>query len=328
MNVGDLMEKLWVQRGFHDAGNRLDWRRQEQLDALNQVQDDLTEHTTLLYHLLDEWTLTLVAGTAVYRLNDWCRRVTEIRDSDGAPIPLISPRRADEEQWRASTLVSNTPYVVTRYPSTKDALLSGAAASAVEAATSITALAGLSDTHIGMMIRLNGEANDYKIVSQTVTACVVDRPVHARLTGNSTQATAAGWTGAGYTAVRWEVSPIGRLRIEFLPAPTAAATVYYRGLRAPRRLVNMNETPELQDAHHGLLWMGSLALCSGFDAKDPDYQRFKMEYAAALAKYKARDEDELWASCADRPQVLSLYGNAPNRNLPSQYFRNARYPNP
>ena len=305
MNFNDLQEACFRFLGLHDSAQRPDWRRQEVKDALNTSLDEVASQPPFLWNLVREADLSVVASTSVYTLDDWVAKPLFIWKSDtGHKIRFINYRLSGRDHSRYPNAVpaSLGPWELTWYPRSS-ALLSGTAASATEAATSVTGLSGLTDANsVGRMVRLNGEDGDYKVLSQTGgTAATVDRAVRSRLTGLGTTG-----VGAGYTSVRWELSPRDRFCIKFLPTPAEASTVRYSFLALPRRLVNASDTPEIKEGFHHLLWKGALCKLGAFGEDDASYQRFKGEYEQARDELRKADNDE--SDSEDSPYFESLLG--------------------
>lgn len=321
MNYVSLQEEMWTALGLHDPAQRLDWRRQKIKDALNTVLVEIADACPYLWNLVRESTLALVASTGTYYLNDWCRRPMSFYTTDSAAHKVASrhPRNADRDGSRSTTLSisgTNGPWQLTWTPHNTSGAKTGAAASATEGATSITGLSGLAAVDVGRMIRLNGEENDYQIVSQATTSCVVDRAVRARLTGLGTTG-----VGAGYTSVRWEIGPPGRYRVQILPAPSEAYTLPYRYLAHPRKLVNTDETPELPEEFHHLMWKGALRLIGLHSDNDKKVALYGAEYAAALDLLRQRDQDLVDVEEGPHYESLDDVWTPPRGVQPGTYFR-------
>lgn len=292
MNYNDLQEAVWRFLGNHDTANRVDWRRQEIRDAINMALDEIGTIAPFLWPLNRESTVSLVAGTATYTLDDWCQRALAFWTSDTSAhkIRYNNPRNADRNGMRNTNAAFGTlgPYDLTWAPRNTAAALAGAAASATEGGLTITGLTGLASTHVGRMIRLNGEDQDYKIVSISVTTATVDKKIKSRLTGLGTTG-----LGGNYSAVRWEIGPVGRLQIQILPTPTVTKTINYRFYALPRRLLNNDETPELPTEYHHLLWKGALRWITGFNEDQNNYSMFKAEYEQGIEMLKRQDQEDM-----------------------------------
>lgn len=310
MNFNDLQESVWRYLGFVDSGQRQNYYLQEIRDAINASLDELASTAPFLWPLVRESSISVVAGTQDYYLDDWCRRVLSFwTEGTGAhKVTLHVPREADRNGLRQTGISAGSlgPWDLTLLPRNSSAVRSGTAASATEAATAITGVSGASSADIGRLVRLNGEDMDYKILSVTgTTQFNVDRAIRGRLSNKSTVATGSGYvgTGSGYSAVSWELGPPGRLRIRLLPSPTSASTLYYRYVAIPRRMLNLSDVPEIPQEYHHLLWKGALCRISKFVEDSKMYPIFKAEFEIGLEKFK--DEDIEDVDCNEPPPFVS-----------------------
>ena len=318
MNVGSLLERLWLACGHRTAQTRQDWMLQTFLDALNTAQDTLcTECGGNIGYLIREATLTVVPGQALYTLNDWvCRSISHYTEDQAAhQIEILATSTADRNGARRSTRTTGPfgPYEACIPQRTTTALLSGASATAAEGTLLVTLNLSAPDKAafllvfpIGLMasqpmLRLGGEDTDYRCLSVAAgggnaLVVTVDRKIRGRLTGLGV----AG-VGANYTTVRWEISPPGRLQLQLLPAPTSVPVKMprYRFPALPRRITNnLDETPEFGSEHHHLLLKGAYAEVTRFLEKADAYAREIQEFQNALSKYKSLPPDDSSAKTA------------------------------
>ena len=330
MNFGDLQERCWDFLGYPDAGQRRDATRQQIRDAVNTAILEIANSCPLAWGLSRESSLSIVAGTAVYTLDDWCDRALEfwVLSPSAQKCRLWLPREADRSGIRNTQLGApeNGPWHLTWYQDTTTAYKSGASGSSTGATVTEGAAAvskgssgtAFSASDVGRRFRLNGEDSDYQISGYTsATAITLDRAVRARLTGTGTTG-----VGAGYSNVRWEIGPAGLKRIQLLPVPAGAATLYYRYIVKPRRLVNVDDVPDVPgEQFHHLIWKGALAHVSLLKEQLETYGPMRSEFAAALADWRSRDA-EVVADAYDRPYIRGLddAGKA-NAYQPGTYFR-------
>lgn len=311
MNLATLEEHVWRVMGLHEAAARHDWRRQMIRDAINACLDELGAIAPYLHHLERQSSIAVVAGTSAYNLNDYCVRPLSFwtEDSSAHKVDMINLRRSTRNGMRNPNAVYGQfgPYQLVREPRTTSALLSGAAGAAAGISTTegdetVTKSGGSAWTssHVGLVFKANGEDEDYKISSiNSANSIELDKKFRGRLTG-------MGVTGAAanLSQVSWAVSPAGLFRIKFLPAPTAAQTVYYSYLARPRRLIRDDDVPELQAEFHSALWKGALKKV-GLSASDlVQYQGWLSEYEAAKQQLKDADGDE--SDSEDTPYVVGL----------------------
>lgn len=324
MNFTDFQERLWSMLGQHEAGQRPDWRTQHLRDALNLKLEEVSSANPFLWELVRESTLSIVAGTSTYTLDDWCARPLQFW-TEGTSAHRVAARNyrtttRDGSRNSSASYTQPGPYEYVVYPRTTSASKSGTAGAATEGATTVTKTGGSdwTSSDIGKMLRLGGEGLDYKITAVGgVSSLTVDKAVRARLTGNGTSG-----TGAGYSSAVWEISPAGRCQIKILPTPTAASTVYYSFIAYPRRLINTTDVPEITDTFHHLLWKGAIAEVGAFNEDPTVYQMYKAEYEQALMELKAnnredQDVDEpphfasqLWMDTSAYPRDVSFRGRS------------------
>jgi hypothetical protein len=219
------------------------------------------------------------------------------------------------------------PYEPVWYPDTTTAAKSGdagstAGATVAEGATAVSKSGGTAwaSSDVGRRMRFNGEDADYMVATySSANSIAVDKAVRGRLTG-----TGVTGVGAGYAAVKWEIGPPGLKRIQLLPAPTGSATLYYRYIVKPRRLVNSDDVPEVpNEAFHHLIWKGALSHMTLLKEDLERYGAFRNEYAASLADWRTRDA-EVVADAEDRPYIRGLDNRTAERYLPGTYFRGGR----
>jgi hypothetical protein len=326
MNFNQLIETVWDHMGVQSAGDRRDCTLQAIRYGINQSLMELSRSMLSLGYLRREKTITLVAGTATYQLDDWCRVLHSLytTDSNAGKVHFRQEKIADIEGLRSSSLslASGGPYDAIMWERTLTAAKSGTVGAISEAGTAFTKTGGsdlVSADDVGKMMRFKGEDTDYAISAVGgVNACTIDKAHRGFLTGNGTSGAASNYSG-----VKWEVSPPGRIRFRFLPAPAASGTMYYRGTFYPRRLVNADETPELLDDYHDLLWKGALKHV-GLRGKDWEaVAGFHREYQTALESLKATNADQE-SDVHDRPVIESLLNGQPDLSKYSGgvYWRN------
>lgn len=326
MNFNDLQEACWRFLGQHDTGNRVDWQRQEVRDAINNTQLELHSAFPWLWQSVRESTLSLVNGTATYALNDWCLRPLAFWTEGTAAHKVMfrQPRIADRDGSRntSQSFGSLGPYELCWTPRSTTAAVSGTAGATTEGSATITKTAGTdwASAHVGRMLRLKGESEDYSISAvASATSLTADRVFRGRITGLGTTG-----VSANYSAVKWEIGPPGRFQVKFLPAPTTSVTVYYRYIALPRRLVNADETPELPEEHHDLLWKGGLRMLSALKEDDASWQRFTAEYGAGVELLERRNIDDI--DSEDAPHFETTLNNDAYQGLPNDaHFRDRRW---
>lgn len=324
MNKNDLMERLWSMLGQHETGQRPDWRTQHLSDALNLKLEEVASANPFLWELVRESTLSIVAGTSDYTLDDWAMRPMQFW-TEGTSAHRVAARNyrittRDGSRNSGSAYTTNGPFEYVLLPRSTTAGSSGTAASSTYASTTITKSGGTDWTSadIGKMIRLNGEENDYKITAVGgVTSLTVDRATRGKLTGQGTSG-----TPSNYSSVKWEISPPGRCRIKILPTPTSASTVYYSYVAYPRRLINATDVPEISDNFHHLLWKGAIAECGAFNEDPGVYQIYKAEYEQALQGLKDSNRED---QDVDEPPYFATQLDCDVRGFPRDVaFRGGR----
>lgn len=331
MNYQDLIEKLFIETGYPDTGNtRFDYMLQKYKDALNAAQDEIASTCApFLDHLVREDTLSVVANTQDYLLGDWVQRPLSMWTDDcfAHKVKFRRPSIADRDGSRNTVLVPYVfgPFQLTLLPRTTMAALGNIAGSttgaqASEGAQTIvvgTGNANFTSAVIGRMLRLNGEAEDYKITAQNgANTLTVDRPIRSRMRGTGTTN-----IGAGYAAATcsWTIGPPGRFMIRFLPKPTSASTVKFRYMAYPRKLIETSDVSEIQEDLHHLIWKGALRAIGATKQNQDMYQMYAKEYGEALAVLKASDMDD--EDSSEGPWCEVLGDDAPVGRIPGTYSR-------
>lgn len=320
MNYGELQEEVWRYLGYPDTttGTRQDFRKQEIRNALNTAYGAILARCAPAVNFMKrETTIAIVAGTQDYLISDWCQRPLSFwtQDTFAHPIDFNRAMEADRDGSRGSNNVAGAlgPYEVTLLPRTTDPAYSGAAgatsgAAVTEAATTVVlSTAGLTLTSavVGRMLKLNGEDDDYKIMTQdgahTVT---VDKPVKGKLSSTGT-----GGAGTGYAAAstRWEIGPAGRYKLRFLPSPTDTATVYVRYMAYPRRLIGDSDTPEIQSEMHHLIVEGAMERVTQGKQALEWAQSYEARFKDKIAMLQKSDRDEYPGHRVPRVATLDDY---------------------
>lgn len=331
MNFGNLLERLWTVTGYPNpsSGNREDWRFQQYKDNINATLDEIVKtNAPRIFSLQRESSFNLVPGTSLYTLDDWVARPLSLYTTDVAAhkLVMIRPRRADANGWRNPfySFPPLGPYTFTDGMRTSAALVTGASGastgasctngdSAVTLGTSGPTLP-TDSTYVGRMVRFNGESNDYKIVSTAAHGITVDRPILGQCIG-------VGHTGVGQNLanVRWEISPPGRMRVQVLPMPSTVKTVYYRFAALPRKLVELDDTPEIHEEYHELIWKGALRLVAATKQNAENYGLWAGEFAAAMKALQNADDDEFDSD--EGPKREMIADHIPPGILPGTYSR-------
>ncbi len=329
MNFGDLVEELWKFTGHPDTGSdRPDYLRQSFRDEINKTISEICAISApQTFALVREATLALVAGTDTYYADDWCQRILSMYFTDPSSgytysLRFRRPRNVDMDGSRSPNLVQGQlgRFQVTLAPRTNAAVLSGingstTGASATEGAFTITTGSGTpvaSSSYVGNMIKLNGDYGDYKILSASNTReYTVDRPIRSRISGVTV---AVNGYGAGYTNVKWEISPPGRYRVQFLPKPTIAQTVNYRYMALPRKLLSNDDVPEILEEYHHLIYKGACLKVAAAKENAGLYGIYQTEFNDAMAQMRKSDIDDV--DSTDAPQYEKLGANRMQYDLP------------
>lgn len=316
MNFQDLTDTLRIKSGYSDlsATTFKDSRLQEYRDAINATLGEISSTCApSFFALTRETQINLIAGQQYYEINDWCQRLLTLYTTDIAAHKLqyMRPRNADATGIRNPNIVYPPlgPYGYTDGMRSPTALFSAASgsntgATVAEGGTTVTFGSGvtLTNTVLNRMLRLNGEGGDYKVTQVTTTppcSVVIDKPFVSRLRGDGTSN-----VGTGLTNVRWEIGPPGRVVIQILPMPTANKSLTCRYMALPRTLLNTNDTPEIQQEYHELIWMGGLRHVMASKQNPEAYQMYTTEYANAIALFKKSDIDDVESD--DSPRIERL----------------------
>lgn len=306
------MYEMRAATGYPDTASSFpDWRYQQYKDYLNIAHDEFAATCSpKLFGLIRESTVAITAGTGTAILDDWCLRLLELRSADDAyayKIPMRRSRGADRDGLRNSnrTASSTTGWEYDLPPRSQQALYSstypdgstyvnnlttyGITVTEGTLVGTVTSSVTLVAAMVGHMIRFNGESADYKIISINNSAhtITVDRKIRARISGDGTTN-----AGSGYTSVSWEISPPQRVKIRILPTPQVSATLPYRYMAQARKLVNLTDSPEIQEEYHHLIWKRALRLVGASKVNADQYKIWQEEGDAAMAMFQKADCDD------------------------------------
>jgi len=332
MNLQQMEEAMWGVLGYHQTGNRYNWRRQQIRNGLNNVLRRLARMKPLLHDLERVTTIAIVPGTTSYAIDPYCVAPREFwtQDSAAHKVEVLSLPRSTWDGSRNSNIqyAANGPWELVRLPRTSSAEKSGAAGATAgvtvtEAATAITKSGGTawatSDT--GKIIHLNGDGVDYVFTYAGANSGTLDRALRSPLSDGSINENTNG-AGQGYTQVRWELAPKGQFKFELLQSPTITQTLYCRYTKRPRVLIYADEVPEISEDFHEMLWQGALAeieLSTEEMVKAaPRIQLFQQ----LVQEMKDGDNDDENAT-QDGPRIVQLDGNGQKQRdvIPGISFR-------
>ncbi len=317
MNYTQLQEEVWRYLGFPDttSGQRTDWRRQEIREAINRrLQEAAATCAPSLNFLKRETSIAMVSGTSDYLIADDCQRPLSIwiEGTEAQELYFSRALAADQDGSRnGNNVVGNLGgYMVTLLPRTSIAAFSGAAGSTTgalvvegDAFATLGSAITLTSAMIGRTFKLNGEPNDYVVtaINNTSKVLTVDKPILTPLTGTGVSGTGSGYLAA---ATRWEIGPVGRYKLRFLPSPTVSGTVYIRYMKYARRLIGNSDVPEIQEDMHGLLSKGAMEdLATGKQALEWA-ATFGAQFKDRIAMLQKSDMDEGMARAV--PRVMTL----------------------
>lgn len=348
MNYSNLIERVFHTCGYPDsANNRRNGTLQQIMDAINTAYDEICGTCAPeLFALEQEGGVLLDAAgqygdgagynftniavpqgyNGEYALNDWVGYPlafwTEGQFSHR--VEVRRHRNAIRDGLRSTMFVpmSLGPWTLSWVPRSRFGVQNfGAGASSATAAEGTTAVSvgnvTVDSSYVGRMLRLNGEDGDYKVTAQDgVHGLTVDRPIRSRMDGLMTTT----GVGAGYTGVRWELSPPGAYRIKIMPPPNAATILYYSYIPLPRILLNLTDTPEIQRKFHDLIWKGALKNIGAQKQNAALYGTYVNEFDQAVERFKRSDLDQ--HSSDDVPRTETLRNQQPQvAALPGIYSR-------
>ena len=328
MNRADLENKVWQYLGFNDTSRQQDWRRQQIWDALNTALKIIGSTAPYLLALTREASIPIVAGTAVYVLNDWCGKFLGAWTETAAAhkIRFRNPNVADRDGSRNPNLALGSlgPWEGVWQPRNTVAAFYGISgvtgATIVDGALTATLLGATSkapdQTAVGRMVRFNGESADYAITAASSNSLTLDKPFKARLSAGGT---GVSQTPNTYTGVKWEIGPPGRVVFKVLPMPIGdTTTMFYRYAALPRMLLNADDTPEIPDEYHDLIWMGAMKYVDLVNEKDPQIQSFMSEFASQLDRIRA--EDAAQVQDVDEAPWYTTLSQSDMRGLPRDSY--------
>ncbi len=229
--------------------------------------------------------------------------------SVGDTVIIAMAEIGDAYLWNGTFTITSVATNTFTYALTDD----GATESA--AFTGYATVPGTTPSVVGKMLCLNGESGDYKIVGVTAArTLLIDRPIVSRL--SSTTVTGL---GAGYTNVRWDISPKNRQRARIIPAPTVAQTLNIRYMALPRKLLSLSDVSEINEEYHRAIVCGAMRYVGAQKQNGEIFQAFKDEWNLAIAELQKADDDT--HDCDDSPDVETLATNRPYGVLPGTYTR-------
>lgn len=291
MNKLELIERCWQELGYPSSADaRPDWRRQIIDDGLAEGQDEISRICPFMFSMIRESSLSLVAGTSEYALDDWCRYPISFYtlDDSAHKVFLRVPRIADYDGSRNPNLVQwgQGPFELVPIPRTTTPFATQASITESEGDTTIAAN-GAAATWVGRKVTFNNSSEDYKVSSVSAgVSFTMDKALRARLTGVGTTG-----TGAGLTAASVQVSPVGAFQIKVLGGVPETYTLYYRGVWIPRRMIADTDRPEIPDAYHHLLWKRALKNCVALNENNNAWQRVSADYERELEILKQSEQD-------------------------------------
>lgn len=300
MNFKDFQEDVWRFKGVHDSTLRHDFEVQQVKDDVNRAMDDIYLSAPYFWHMLRESSLSVVANTSTYALNDYCVKPLSFwtEDQYAHKISFLSPRDVDRIGLRNSTIrgVEPGPFTVTWTPATTSAAKYGASGASegvtlTNGSTTVTKSGGTAwaSSDIGSIIKFHGEDEDYKVATFTnANSITIDKAYTARLTGTGTTGTATAPSNA-----RWELTPIGTYQIKFVPTPQSTATVKYRYCARPRRLILQDDTPELPGQYQYLIALGAIMRTGKYAENPGAYKMYLEQYVNGLDKFIKEDRIEM-----------------------------------
>lgn len=345
MNFRDQLEQLYKVTGHTDtSATRPNHRLQQFRDALNNSLDkvcatcspkldrlvrvgsiSVTPASTVAANPVpppDIQGIAIDGYSGVYFVNDWCRKILSVYTQNEAAheVQFRRPKAMDRDGSRNSlnSWAILGPYHLTPAPRTSVARTTGAAATLTgatisEASTTVdlgASVPALGNAYVGRMFRVNGEQEDYYITDAAGNGgrrLTLDKPYISRVRGDGVAA------GSGQTDARWEISPAGQQRIQFLPLPNETVTVFYRYMAKPRRMIGLSDVPEIDEEYHALIWQGALKEVMAGKQNDKAYQMWMNQYEEGMANLKVDDDDSY---SSDEPPAIDWGCDSVNVELP------------
>jgi hypothetical protein len=253
MNYKSMREAVWRWMQLPTTDGRQDNILQEIREAINDAQNEIIFSTQFWWFNIRKWSLSVVANTTSYELDDWCRLPTRLwlEGVDAAPVDFISPQETDRQGLRSTSFVEGSDgphtYTIREFRQTASYSIVG---NTVVGNTIITRSSGdaLVAAMVDKRLRVNGESPDYKVtaINTGANTVTVDKAYQAVL------AQSDGTTGSGSntTAGVIEISPGPVWRLDMVPTPSADRTVYYWGVSRPRYMTEDYHVPEIPEEWH------------------------------------------------------------------------------
>lgn len=289
MNFGQMRENLYRDAGKLESGQRPNYFRQEVDDALNNALDRIKKSTHFWLHDVRQTSLSIVAGTELYALDDFCLMPIGFRTEGSLAhyIDFVNVVDVDRSGMRSPDIIEGAygPYMLTFYPRRHTASKSGTC-NVTENAATVTWVSGdtFASTDTGKRIRLNGDDKEYVFTYVSSTSGTLDRNYRGMLTGTS----ATGLSG-NLVAGTFEISPPPVWQVDFEPSPSAAITVYYRYVHRWKHLLHADEVPMLDENWHYAMLLGAKAELHSYFKNPQNEATYEQKFHAAIERMRKSD---------------------------------------
>lgn len=293
MNYKQIREAIWRWAGFPTADGRQDNLLQEIREAINATNADVFMSTPFWWFNIQKWSVSVVAGTTYYTIDDWCRLPTRIwvEGDTAGPLDFLSPEEVDRQGLRSTSMVQTGDSIRTyTMKEMRRTALYNCVGNTVASNTTFTRTSGdaLVDAMVGHRVRVNGEPVDYKVVSVNSGAntFVVDKPYQSMLSLSEGTSGASSNTTAG----TFEFSPGPVWQLEIMPSPSESKTVYVWGNARERYLTEDTDIPEIPEGWQEVLVIGTKRrVAAAFRRPLEEQQALAGEFAHYINKMRKVD---------------------------------------
>jgi hypothetical protein len=294
MNFEDMQEAVWRAYGRqHSSTNtRKDYELQECKDSLNAALDEIFNAHSYYWSYVRTGAIAFDDGTAVYALDDFCRKVIDWYTVDeggySGQVKFMLPSQLEDAGLRTVNSSSFHPTITWYAP--RLAALSSGTNGAINEGSKVFTSAGASFTSslVGKKIIINGRDNRLKVATvDSNTQVTLDREWRGQLRGIGTTNVPANITGASY-----EIGPVGTKQIEVLPTSASIGTIYYRYVAEHPKLLSPTDRPDfLPEQFHSILVDGGISRMARFAVEDQGrFASYFASYQRGLEYIRTQDE--------------------------------------
>lgn len=289
MNMKALREQMYRWVGKNDSGQRQDYFLQEVDDAINETINRIKKSTHWWWYDVRESSISIVAGTKVYALSDFCLLPIGFWtvDTGAHEVELVDLKEMDWSGLRSTDVLEGDlgpfkyNWTQRRHTSSKTGYCN-----ITEATKAVTWVSGdaFASSDVDKRIRFEGSEVDYKVATFVTPNITIDRYYRGILRGTGT----SGLSG-NLSSGKFEISPAPVWQLEFNPTPSAAATLKYRYVHRWTRLLYDDDTPGLDDQWHFAILLGAKSMLAAYCKEPESGDRYEGLFQSAVKRMNEVD---------------------------------------